>query len=195
MRGRAAPGAPRRDLRGPGVAGGPIELSPSELRAIAAYAAACAGPALTIFERDRPGDARPRAAIEAAQAFAGGAPRSKALRDSAWAAQRAAQEARDAGQEAASDAARAALAAAGAAFLHPLANATQVKHILGSAAHAARAFELDAGGDPAEAAKHIERARALASPAVADVLRRYPPAPPGGGRVGELVRRLDASLR
>ena len=33
-------------------------------------------------------------------------------------------------------ASEAALAAAGAAFLHPLAKATQVKHILGSTAHA-----------------------------------------------------------
>jgi hypothetical protein len=27
------------------------------------------------------------------------------------------------------------------------------------------------------------------------VLRRYPIAPRGGGRVGELIRQLDASLR
>jgi hypothetical protein len=172
-----------------------IELSRSELREVAGYAAACARPALAIFERERPGDRRPRAAIDAAQAFAAGAERTKALRDSAWAAQRAAQEAREAGQAAASDAARAALAAAGAAFLHPLAKATQVKHILGSAAHAARAFELAAGDDPAAGAEHIARSRTLAPPVVVDVLRRYPAAPPGGGRVGELIRRLDASLR
>jgi hypothetical protein len=30
---------------------------------------------------------------------------------------------------------------------------------------------------------------------VVEVLRRYPSAPPGGRRVGELIRRLDASLR
>lgn len=87
------------------------------------------------------------------------------------------------------------LAAAGAAFLHPLAKASQVKHILGSAAHAARAFELSAGGDPAVGAGRLERSRTAASPAVADVLRRYPAAPDGGGRVGELIRQLDASLR
>ena len=98
-----------------------IELSLCELRAVAGYAAACARPALALFERERPDDRRPRAAIDAAQAFAQGAERTKVLRDSAWAAQRAAQAARDAGQAAASDAARAALAAAGAAFLHPLA--------------------------------------------------------------------------
>jgi hypothetical protein len=173
----------------------PIELSLRELREVAGYAAACARPALAIFERERPDDRRPRAAIDAAQAFADGAERTKALRDSAWAAQRAAREASDAGQGAASDAARAALAAAGAAFLHPLAKATQVKHILAAAAHAARAFELAAGDDPAAGDDHIEQARILAPPTVVEVLRRYPAAPPGGGRPGELTRRLDASLR
>jgi hypothetical protein len=97
-----------------------IELSRSELREVAGYAVACARPALAIFERERPDDRRPRAAIDAAQAFADGAERTKALRDSAWAAHRAAQEARDAEQAAASDAARAAGHAVGAAFLHPL---------------------------------------------------------------------------
>jgi hypothetical protein len=172
-----------------------IELGRSELREVAGYAAACARPALAIFERELPGDRRPRAAVEAAQAFADGGERTKALRDSAWAAHRAAQEARDAGHAAASDAARAAGHAVGAAFLHPLAKASQVKHILGSAAHAARAFELCAGDDPAVGAEHIARSRVLAGPVVADVLRRFPVAPGGGGRVGELIRQLDASLR
>jgi hypothetical protein len=71
----------------------------------------------------------------------------------------------------------------------------QVKHILGSATHAARAFELSAGDDPAVGADHIAQARILAPPVVVDVLRRYPEAPRGGGRVGELMRQLDASLR
>lgn len=174
-----------------------IELSLSELREVARYAAACARPALAIFEQERPDDPRPRAAIAAAQAFADGAKRTKALRDSAWAAQRAAQETHAAGQLAASDAARAALAAAGAGFLHPLPNATQVKHILGSAAHTARAFELAAGDGPDAGAEYLAQscALALAHPVVLDVLRRYPPAPQGGGRVGELLRQLDASLR
>ncbi|WP_332683475.1 putative immunity protein [Bosea sp. (in: a-proteobacteria)] len=172
-----------------------IELSRSELRAVAGFAVACARPALALFERERPDDLRPRAAIDAAQAFADGAERTKALRDGAWAAQQAAQDARDAGQAAASDAARAALAAAGAAFLHPLAKATQVKHILGSAAHAARAFELSAGSDPTVGADCIAQSRILAHSVVVDVLRRYPGAPPGGGRVGELIRQLDESLR
>ena len=174
---------------------GTIELTLSEIRRVAAFAVACARPALAIFERKRPGDGRPRAAIDAAQAFADGAERTKALRDSAWAALRAAHEARDAGQAAASDAAHAAGNAAGAAFLHPLAKATQVKHILGSAAHAARAFEVSAGDNPNDGADYIAQSGVLAHPIVVEVLRRFPAAPPGGGRVGELIRQLDASLR
>src|SRR3954469_12530414 len=121
-----------------------IELSKAELRAVARFAATCARPALAMFESQRPDDPRPRMAIEAAQAFADGAERSKALRDAAWGAMRAANEARDAGLAAARGGAPAAVAAAGAGFLHPLAKATQVKHILAAAAHAARALELAA---------------------------------------------------
>jgi immunity protein 5 of polymorphic toxin system len=172
-----------------------IELSLSELREVAGYAAACARPALEIFERERPDDRRPRVALDVAQTFADGGPRIKALRDNARAAHRAAQEARDQDQAAASDAARAAAHACGAAFLHPLAKATQVKHILGSAAHAARALELRAGAGPAAATGHIQQSQTAARPVVIDVLKRYPAAPPGGGRVGELVRQLDAALR
>src|SRR5919199_208334 len=63
------------------------------------------------------------------------------------------------------------------------------------AAHAARAAELVAGGDRDVGADHIEQARRRAAPAVVDVLKRYPAAPPGGGRVGELLRDLDEALR
>lgn len=116
----------------------------------------------------------------------------KSLRDTGWAAHKAA---RDAGTAAAGDAARAAMCAASAAYLHPLADAHQVKHILGAAAHAARAAELMAGGDRDVGADHIEQARRRATPVVVDVLSRYPAAPPGGGRVGELLRDLDEALR
>src|SRR5688572_20826849 len=172
-----------------------LELSRSELRDVASYAVACARPALANFERERPNDRRHRAENDAAQPCPNGGERTKTLRESAWAAHRAAQEARDAGQAAASDAARATGHAVGAAFLHPLPKATQVKHILGSAAHAARAFELSAGDDPTVGLDQIAQSRILAPPVVVEVLRRYPSAPPGGGRVGELIRTLDASLR
>ncbi|GAA2069616.1 hypothetical protein GCM10009801_19570 [Streptomyces albiaxialis] len=172
-----------------------IELSRAELRTVTGYAVACAEPSLAFYERECPGDPRPRAAIEAAREFAEGAGRTKLLRDRAWAAHRAAQETRDAGQLLASDAARAAAHACGAAYLHPLAKATQVRHILSSAAHTARAYERVADGDPAVGAGHVARFAALTPHGVADVLRRYPAAPPGGGRVGALIRELDAALR
>jgi hypothetical protein len=172
-----------------------IELSRSELREVAGYAVACARLALAIFERERPDDRRPRAAIDAAQAFADGA--SGPRRYVTARGQPTARLRRPAmgDKAAASNAARAAGHAVGAAFLHPLPKATQVRHILGSAAHAARAFELSAGDDPAVGLDQIAQSRILAPPVVVDVLRRYSSAPPGGRRVGELIRILDASLR
>jgi hypothetical protein len=161
-----------------------IPLALDELRAVTAYAASCAQDVLDVFERAHPGDARPREAVEAAWAFAQGGPRNKRLRDTAWAAQKAAGEA---GATAAGEAARAALAAAGAAYLHPLAKATQVKHILGAAIHSVRAAT--------DHAEQWQRARQRATPVVIEVLERYPPAPDGGGRTGELMRRLDGELR
>ncbi|WP_232667264.1 putative immunity protein [Pseudonocardia sp. TRM90224] len=172
-----------------------IDLSVGDLQAVTGFAVTCATTALAIFEEVRPDDGRPRTAIEVARAFADGGRRTKAIRDGAWAAHRAAQEARDDEQAAASAAARAAGHACGAAYLHPLAKATQVGHILGSAACAAPARELVAGDDPAVAAEHIAQAVALAPAVVVDVLRRFPTAPSGGGRVGELIRELDSALR
>jgi hypothetical protein len=169
-----------------------IVLSMQDLREVTRYAAESAQDVLEIFERAHPADARPRDAIDAAWAFARGGERGKPLRDTAWAAHKAA---RDAGAAAAGDAARAAMCAASGAYLHPLADAHQVKHILGAAAHAARAAELIAGDDRAVGAERLEQARRRATPAVVEVLKRYPAAPPGGGRVGELLRDLDEALR
>ncbi|MEV6908306.1 putative immunity protein [Amycolatopsis sp. NPDC051071] len=172
-----------------------IGLDLAELREITAFALACAEPALAIFERRYPGDPRPRAVLDEARVFAGGGKRTNALRMTALAAHRAAKTAREDGHEAAFEAARAAGHAGASAYLHPLAKATQVPHILGSAAGAARAFELDAGDDPGVGTEYIEKAKGLASPVVVDVLKRYPAAPGGGRRAGELLRILDAALR
>ncbi|MFB7244227.1 putative immunity protein [Streptomyces populi] len=169
-----------------------IVLSKQDLREVTAFAAACAEVVLEVFEADQPGDSRPREAVGAAWEFARGGERGKSLRDTAWAALRAAK---GADTEAACEAARAAMSAAGAAYLHPLAKATQVKHILGAGAHAARAAELVAGHDPGTGAEQVERALRRATPVVVEVLERFPAAPEGGGRVGELIRMLDEGLR
>jgi hypothetical protein len=169
-----------------------VELSAQELREVARYAAESAQEVLSIFEASHPGDRRPRVAVEAAWMFAEGAERTKLQRTSALAAHKAAQESTS---EAAREAARAAGHAAAAAYLHPLAKSTQVKHILGAAAHAARAAELAAGGDPSVGAQRIELARQRATPALVAVLRRYPAAPAGGNRVAQLMSALDTALR
>ncbi len=169
-----------------------IVLSMQDLREVTRYATERAQEVLEIFERAHPADSRPRDAVDAAWTFARGGERGKTLRNTALAALKAA---RDTGTTAAGDAARAAMCAASAAYLHPLADAHQVKHILGAAAHAARAAKLMAGDDRDVGAEHIEQACRRATPAVVDVLKRYPAAPPGGGRIGELLRDLDKALR
>jgi hypothetical protein len=169
-----------------------IDLSMDELRKIATYAADCASRTLPLFEREVPGDARPRDAIDSARAFAAGGRRTNALRVLAMDAYRAALEA---SSPIAVAAAHAASQAAAAAFLHPLARATQVWHVLGAAAHAARAAEIHAGGDRSVGTESVEWARQHAPAAVIAVLHRLPAAPSGRGRVGELMRDLDAALR
>ena len=171
---------------------GDFELTMDELRTIAGYAVACAEPALDIFHRDHPEDPRPAAALHAARVFAEGAPRSRLQRAAATDAHRAA---RDAANEAAGHAAIAAGDAAASAYLHPLAKATQVRHILGAAAHAARAAELARGDDPVVAEYVITAAAKRATPPVLDVLTRYPRAPKGRSRVAVLMARLDGMLR
>jgi hypothetical protein len=84
---------------------------------------------------------------------------------------------------------------AAAAYLHPLARSTQVRHILGSAAHAARAAELLAGGDELAGIQSIQDARRRATPSLVSVLRRYPAAPSSGNRVSRLMSELDSMLR
>ena len=169
-----------------------VVLSMQDLREVTSFAAESAQEVLEVFELAHPADCRPRDAIDAAWAFARGGERGKILRDVAWAALKAA---RDADTAAAGDAARAAMCAASAAYLHPLADAHQVKHILGASAYSARAAELTAGDDRDVGADQIERARRRATPVIGDILSRYPAAPSGSGRVGELFRDLDSALR
>ena len=171
---------------------GDFELSMDELRVVARYAVESAQDVLPLFEKSHPDDRRPRAAVEAAWTFVDGANRTMLQRIAALAAHRAAK---DATTEAAKHAAHAAGDAAAAAYLHPLAKATQVGHILRAAAHAARAAELAADGDPRVGNHRIEQACQRATPALVDVLRRYPVAPSSKSRVAQLMKTLDTSLR
>jgi rifampin ADP-ribosylating transferase len=171
---------------------GDFALTIDELRAVAAYAVACAAPALVIFQRAHPEDPRPAAALDAARVFVEGAPRSRLQRTAATDAHRAAREA---STEPARHAATAAGDAAAAAYLHPLAKATQVRHILGAAAQAARAAELARGDDPVVAEYVVTAAAKRADPVVLDVLSRYPRAPHGRSRTAALMTRLDSLLR
>lgn len=166
-------------------------LTTDELRVVTRFALASAEEVLEIFERQSPGDTRPSAAVGAARLFAEGAPRGRLQRVASTEAHRAAREVAD---KAAGHAARAAGDAAASAYLHPLAQATQVGHILRASANAARALEL-ATDDPEAGQAAIERARARANPVLSDILRRYPLAPAGRTPTAHLMTALDASLR
>lgn len=171
---------------------GDFELTMEELRVVARFVAEAAKSVLPAFEVAHPHDLRPRAAIDSAREFVNGAPRSKRQRVASLDAHRAAK---DACTEIARLAARSAGDAASAAYLHPIAQAGQVGHILRAAASAARIAELQAKGDPAAAARVIAEARERATPTLVDVLNRYPVAPAARNRVSHLQATLDASLR
>ncbi|WP_308119234.1 hypothetical protein [Rhodococcus sp. BP-332] len=83
--------------------------------------------------------------------------------------------------------------AAAAAYLHPIAKATQVGHILRSAACAARVIEVKSSDAMVGAGFRRIAARAIAP--VPDVLRRYPAALPGNSRLSQLVCELDSAIR
>lgn len=91
-------------------------------------------------------------------------------------------------------AARCAGDAASAPYLHPLADAAQVGHILRAPATVARITEL-LTNDPGAADKALARTVAAATPEVVDVLGRYPRAPRSGSRIGVLTGILDDLLR
>lgn len=171
---------------------GDFELTHDDLRVVARYVAESAQDVLPVFEHSSPDDPRPRAAIAAAWEFVNGARRTKLQRVTSLDAHRAAK---DAPTEVSRLAAQAAGDAASAAYLHPIAKAHQVGHILRAAANAARIAEIEAGEDPAVGDEIIEQARTRATPVLIDILRRYPLAPTGKSRAAQLMTALDASLR
>lgn len=109
-------------------------LTDGDHRLLAVWAADCAEHVLHLFERARPGDGRPRRAIEQARAWARGEITMTQARTAAYAAHDAAREASGAAGEAAR--------AAG----HAVAVAHMADHELGAAAYGIRAVR--AAADP-----------------------------------------------
>lgn len=124
-----------------------VNPEPRIHHAIARWAASCAERALPIFEEQRPGDDRPRAAIAALRAWERGELPMTACRTAAFAAHAAARDATDAGAAAAVAAARAAGQACAVAHMFD--------HSPHAATYAAKAVGLSADGKPA---KEAERA-------------------------------------
>jgi hypothetical protein len=171
---------------------GPMTLTEEDLRLVGLWAADCAERVLPLFEAKAPSDTRPREAIEGIRAFARGGKRTARLRSLALAALAAAREV---GDPVATAAARAAGLAASAAYMHALATPDQAKHALGPAVYGARAREFAAADDPSVGDEEIRWAIEHASPAVREVVRRYPARGPGRSRLEGLYYRLDAGLR
>lgn len=167
-------------------------LSTESLRAIGGWAADCAEKALPVYEAHAGSDSRPRAAIEGIRAFAAGGKRVALLRSLAADANAAAREI---GDPAAAAAARAAGLAAASAYTHPLADVQQTVHIVGPAAYAALALELDHDGDRRFADAEVRRALESAPAEVGEVLRQMPARQAGKSRRAEILFELDAGIR
>jgi hypothetical protein len=167
-------------------------LSLESLRAIGGWAADCAERALPLYERQAASDSRPRAAIEGIRVFAGGGKRTARLRLLALEAHAAAREV---GSATAASAARAAGFAAASAYTHPLVDVHQTKHIVGSAAYAALALELEQEGDPTVGDAEVRWAIEHATAEVRAVLLQMPARQIGKSRLDTLLYQLDAGIR
>lgn len=166
-------------------------LTLESLRAIGGWAADCAERALPIFERHAGSDSRPRAAIEGIRQFAVGGKRAARLRSLAMAANAAAREV----VPPAAASARAAGFAAASAYTHPLVDVHQTKHIVGPAAYAALALELEHDSDPRVGDAEVRWAIAHAPAEVGEVLRQMPARRAGKTRIDSLLYALDAGIR
>jgi hypothetical protein len=167
-------------------------LSLESLRAVGGWAADCAERALSVYETHADSDSRPRAAIEGIREFAAGAKRMARLRSLACEANAAAREV---GDPAAAAAARAAGLAAASAYTHPLADVHQTKHIVGAAAYAALALELDQDGDPGVSDAEIRWAIEHAPSEAREVLLQMPARQAGKRRLDAILYALDAGIR
>ena len=119
-------------------------LQDTDHHLLAVWAADCAQHVLHFFEQARPGDDRPRRAIELGRAWARGEITMTQARTAAFAANAAAREVSGAAREAAHAAGQAVAVAHVAA------------HELGAAAYAIRAARAATPGDGREAAGHLE---------------------------------------
>ena len=167
-------------------------LSLESLRSIGSWAADCAERALPVYETHAVSDHRPRAAIEGIRGFASGGNRTARLRTLALEALAAAREA---GDPAAAAAARAASLAVSSAYTHPLADVQQTKHIVGPAAYAALALELDHAGDANIADGEVRWAIEHAPAEVREVLQQMPARQPGKSRLDMLLYALEQGIR
>ena len=167
-------------------------LSLDSLRAVGRWTADCAERALPVHEKQVDSDPRPRAAIEGVRVFAAGGKRTAQLRSLALSAFAAAREAN---HSAAAAAARAAGLAASSAYTHPLADVQQTKHILGPAAYAALALELDHAGDPSIADDEVRWAIEHVTAEVREVLLEMPARQVGNSRLDKILYELDVGIR
>lgn len=169
-----------------------FSLSLESLRVLGDWAAECAERALAVYEGRADSDSRPRAAIEGIRVFAGGGKRTAQLRVLALSAFAAAREI---GDPAAAAAARAAGLAAASAYTHPLVDVQQTKHILGPAAYAAWALELERSGDPDVGEGEVQWAIARVPHAAREILSQMPARQTGKSRLEQLLYELDAGIR
>ena len=166
-------------------------LSLESLRALGSWAADCAERALPVYEIQAEADSRPRAALEGIRVFAAGGKRTAQLRSLSLAAFSAAREAAD---PAAAAAARAAGLAASSAYTHPLADVQQTKHIVGPAAYAALALELNQGGDHAVGDHEVTWAIAHVTPQVREILVHMPAREMGRTRLENIMCKIDVGI-
>jgi hypothetical protein len=169
-----------------------FSLTLESLRALGSWAADCAERALPVYEKHAGSDSRPRAALDGIRVFAAGGKRTAQLRTLALEALAAAREF---SEPAAAAAARAAGLAASSDYTHPLADVQQTKHILGPAAYAALALELDDAGDPDIADGELQWAIEHVPSEARAILLQMPARPAGNSRLDALLYKLDAGIR
>ena len=85
--------------------------------------------------------------------------------------------------------------AAASAYTHPLADVHQTKHIVGPAAYAAQALELDHAGDPSIGGSEVRWAIEHAPSEAREVLLQMPARQPGKRRLHTILYELDVGIR